>query len=114
MQIKAFLAKLNSAPDSIEFHDTMAVIEANYSYSPTAFSNGGLFNQAGENEGSCKIFAFARLHHLNQSQTLSCYGTYYRDEVLNNPEDNNHQNIQNFIKTGWDGIKFDNHVLKLK
>ena len=114
MQLENFLSKLNSSPDTIEFNETMAVIDVNYSYMPTIFSNGTILNQAGENEGSCKLFAFAQLHNLNKLQTLACFGSYYRDEVLKNPEGDNHQNIRNFMQTGWHGIEFEGTALVLK
>ena len=111
MQIEDFISKLNSSPDTIEFNETMAVIEVNYNYKPTAFTNGAILNQAGENEGSCKLFAFAQLQNLSKMQTLSCFGSYYRDDVLKNPEGNSHQNIRNFMQTGWHGIEFDGNAL---
>ncbi len=111
MQLDDFLAKLNSSHEAIEFNETMAVIEANYIYTPTGFTNDTIINQAGENEGSCKLFAFAQLHNLNEIQTLSCFGSYYRDEVLNNLDGSNHQNIRSFMQTGWRGIKFDGSAL---
>ena len=111
MLLEDFLLKLNSAPDSISFNDTMAVIAENYRYSPAEFSNGTLLNLVGENEGSCKIFAFAQLQKLNDSQTLACFGDYYRHDVLDNPDGTNHQNIRNFMQTGWDGIEFKNNAL---
>ncbi len=114
MQLKAFLDKLQSSPESIEFQDTMAVIEAAYLYSPTAFTNGELVNQAGENEGSCKLFAFAKLHELSEEKALACFGAFYCEDVLQNPDSDNHQNIRNFMKTGWDGITFENEALKTK
>ena len=114
MQIENFLSKLNSSPDTIEFNETMAVIDVNYNYTPTIFTNGTISNQAGENEGSCKLFAFAQLHNLNKLQTLACFGSYYRDEVLKNPEGDSHQNIRNFMQTGWHGIKFEGTALTLK
>jgi hypothetical protein len=114
MQLKAFLDNLQRFPESIEFQDAMAVIETAYEYSPTPFTNGKLVNQAGENEGSCKLFAFAKLQGLNEENTLACFGTYYRNDVLQNPESDNHQNIRNFMQTGWDGIKFDKVALTLK
>ena len=113
MNINSFLEKLNKTPQAIAFTETMAVIEATYNYEPTAFENGILHNQAGENAGSCKIFAFAELHNLSSAATLACFGEYYMD-VLNNPEASNHQNIRNFIKTGWDGIAFYGSPLSLK
>ena len=106
MNINSFLEKLNKTPESIDFADTIAVIEENYVFEPTAFENGVLHNAAGENSGSCKLFAFAELHNLPEAATLSCFGDYYYDDVLKNPEGTNHQNIRNFMKTGWDGIAF--------
>ncbi len=114
MQLKAFLDNLQRFPESIEFQDAMAVIETAYEYSPTTFTNGKLVNLAGENEGSCKLFAFAKLQDLNEENTLACFGAYYRNDVLQNPESDNHQNIRNFMQTGWDGIKFDKVALTLK
>jgi len=102
-----FLHKINTAPDTIEFGDTMAVIEALYCFTPTAFTNGSLLNQAGQNLGSCKLFAFARLQGFDTAQTLACFGAYYRNDVLLNPAGSDHQNIRNFMRTGWDGITFD-------
>ena len=114
MNITSFLEKLNKNPESISFTETIAVIEENYTFEPTAFENGVLHNTAEENTGSCKLFAFAELQNLSQSDTLSCFGAYYYDEVLKNPDGNNHQNIRNFIKTGWEGIAFYGSPLKLK
>lgn len=114
MQLKAFLDELQSSPESIEFQETMAVIEVVYLYSPTAFTNGELVNQAGENEGSCKLFAFAKLHELSEEKALACFGAFYYEDVLQNPDSDNHQNIRNFMKTGWDGITFENEALKTK
>lgn len=114
MSISYFLQKLKQAPNSIIFSETIAVIEENYNFTPTDFDNGTQHNAAGENSGSCKLFAFAKLQNLSQAETLACFGTYYFDEVLGNPEGINHQNIRNFIKTGWDGIQFEGEVLVLK
>ncbi|MDH5358080.1 MAG: HopJ type III effector protein [Gammaproteobacteria bacterium] len=111
MTIDAFLEKLSQQPDSIEFSDTMAVIEGNYSFTPTEFRNGDTINEANQNNGSCKIFAFGQLNDLSEQQTLACFGGYYRDDVLGNPEGDDHQNIRNFIKTGWAGIQFSGEAL---
>ena len=111
MNLSDFLQKLNETPDQIEFSDTMAVIEANYEFTPAAFSNGGTMNEAGENNGSCKIFSFGLLNSLSEQQTLACFGSYYRDDVLAHPENTDHQNIRNFIKSGWDGIHFKSAAL---
>ena len=111
MQLKIFLDNLQASPESIEFQNTMSVIETAYVYTPTAFKNGNLVNKAGENEGSCKLFAFAKLHGLSEDNTLTCFGGFYYDDVLQNPDSDNHQNIRNFMSTGWAGIEFENEVL---
>lgn len=114
MDLNAFLHKLNMTPDSIAFSDTMAVIEAIYEFTPAAFKNGDLMNDQGQNSGSCKLFAFAQLQGFSPQQTLACFGTYYRDDVLLHPDASDHQNIRNFMKTGWSGIKFNSSPLKAK
>lgn len=114
MDLNTFLKKLNSNPDSIAFSDTMAVIETLYEFIPTAFKNGALMNEQGQNSGSCKLFAFAQLQDLSPQQALACFGAYYRDDVLKNPAGTDHQNIRNFMKTGWAGIRFDGRPLKTK
>lgn len=106
MNIESFLEKLKKTPETITFAETIALIEANYIYSPTAFENGNHHNAAGENSGSCKLFAFAELESLTKDETLSCFGVYYFEDVLGNPAGTNHQNIRNFMKTGWDGVAF--------
>jgi hypothetical protein len=114
MQLNTFLDNLQTSPESIEFQDTMAVIDKAYVYTPASFTNRSLVNQAGENEGSCKLFAFAKLNNLDEEKTLACFGAYYREDVLQNPDSDSHQNIRNFMKTGWAGITFDNDVLASK
>lgn len=114
MELNDFLRRLNDAPDSIAFVDTIAVVDALYDFTPTAFRNGDQFNEAGQNNGSCKLFSFALLQGLSQQQTLHCFGAYYRDDVLNHPDGSDHQNIRNFIKTSWDGIAFDGTALTPK
>lgn len=114
MNLDTFRNKLNSTPEAIEFTDTMNIIEQLYDFTETAFNNGHLKNVAGENSGSCKLFYFARLQKLDQQQSLACFGSYYRDDVIQNPDTDNHQNIRNFMKSGWDGIKFSGEALKLK
>lgn len=114
MNLESFLEKLKQTPETITFVETIAVIEENYIFEPTAFENGLLHNAAGENSGSCKLFAFAEIQNLSEAATLSCFGAYYYDEVLGNPAGTNHQNIRNFMKTGWDGIAFYGSPLELK
>jgi hypothetical protein len=114
MNLESFLAKLNTQPTQIAFTDTMATIEENYTFTPTAFTNGETKNEADTNNGSCKIFAFGLLNNLNKEQTLACFGDYYRKDVLENPASDDHQNIRNFMTSGWAGIKFEGTALTAK
>jgi len=72
----------------------MSVIAENYEFTETAFTNGQQINEDGKNSGSCKLFCFAKLQKFNESQTLACFGAYYRDDVLKHPDTNDHQNIR--------------------
>ena len=114
MSLASFLEKIHNNI-LVSFDETIAVITENYHYQATEFSNGlnedTLVNKAGTNEGSCKIFAFAKIHQLDQQQTLDLFGDYYRLDVLNDPEGSGHQNIRNFMKYGWEGICFKGEAL---
>lgn len=113
MMLNDFIQRVKSG-DAIDFQDTMAVIADYYTYRPAEFSNGivqPLVNEAGRNEGSCKIFAFARMHQLSVPQTLALFGAYYREDVLQHPEGNDHQNIRHFMRDGWEGIAFKSEPL---
>ena len=112
MTMKRFIENIKNNPESIDFKELMDLIDSNYSFKETAFTNGDLINEAGQNSGSCKLFAFAKLHGLSKEQTLVCFGSYYRDDVLKDLKGDNHQNIRNFMKSGWDGIKFEGEPLK--
>ncbi len=100
-----------------DFEDTIAVIQEHFDYTPTRFKNGlsetAIINEAGKNEGSCKIFAFAQFMNLDADTTLKCFGRFYQD-VLNTPEGNDHLNIRNFMKDGWAGIAFQSLALSAK
>ncbi|EAR62249.1 HopJ type III effector protein [Neptuniibacter caesariensis] len=112
MTLNDFLLQLGGNTD-LDFEDTMQVIADNYIYTASAFSNGDVHNEAGTNEGSCKIFAFAKLNGLEEEKTLKCFGRFYQD-VLNTPEGDDHGNIRNFMKHGWSGINFESVALVAK
>ncbi|MDI1304059.1 MAG: HopJ type III effector protein [bacterium] len=114
MSPASFLEKLKQTPEAIAFTETIATIEENYTFTPTTFQNGSQINAAGENSGSCKLFAFSKLQNLTEAETLSCFGAYYYDDVLKNPAGTDHQNIRNFMKTGWNGIQFEGEALVSK
>ena len=112
--IEDFLKKLET-DNGVEFADTIKIIAGNYNDhlpfefctdNQSAFTNGAVENAAGANEGSCKIFAFAKLNDLTKEETLKLFGHHY-DDVLKTPNDTDHANIRNFMTYGWEGIKFD-------
>ena len=112
----AFIAELNNPEQNIDFEDCIAMINTHYHYTPTRFINGlsetKVINEAGQNEGSCRIFAFAQLMSLDQRMTLLCFGRFYQ-QVKATPEGTDHQNIRNFMKDSWAGIHFDGKALAL-
>ena len=110
MTPEQLLDALRAGP--VAFNDVMAVIDGHYTFTPTAFRNGDADNDAGSNNGSCKIFAFAQLHGLDETATLNAFGDFYTQDVLQNPEGNDHANIRNFIRSGWQGIVFNGQALK--
>ena len=109
--MKEFLQLLASAPNEIMFAQTMEVIDEHYNFNPTSFTNGDTHNEAGQNNGSCKIFAFAQLQELDEAATLACFGQFYREDVLQHPDGDDHANIRNFMQHGWAGIRFDGDAL---
>ena len=112
MTVIELIDKINCQPDDIDFAEVIATIDVHYKYTPTGFRNGNTYNEAGSNEGSCKIFAFARLNDLDEKQTLACFGKFYRDDVLGNPHGDDHANIRNFMQHGWGGIEFEGDALR--
>ncbi|EKO3372915.1 HopJ type III effector protein [Vibrio fluvialis] len=114
MELSALLTQLTEQPENVVFAEVIATIDAHYYFTPTAFDNGKTRNEANQNNGSCKIFAFAQLNQLSPEATLACFGDFYRQDVLQHPENDDHQNIRNFIHFGWDGVKFEGVALTAK
>lgn len=98
-----------------DFEDVLAYIGQHYRYVPTRFSNGvgeaPLQNEAGQNEGSCRVFALARLEKLSEQETLMLFGRFYQDDVLKQPNGSSHANIRRFMRDGWSGIHFEGAAL---
>lgn len=111
MTLAKLLAVISQEPHNVSFDDVINTINEHYQYTPTRFTNGDVVNESGTNEGSCKIFAFAQLNNLSKEQTLACFGKYYRDDVLGNPNGTDHGNIRNFMVSGWSGINFPSLAL---
>ena len=58
--MKNSIEQLRQALATLQFNETMEIVEALYDFTPTGFTNGDTRNEAGENNGSCKLFAFAK------------------------------------------------------
>jgi hypothetical protein len=114
MKLTTLLEATKMTPTSIAFSDVIATIDAHYTFTPTKFINGATTNLADQNNGSCKIFAFAKLHNLSVSETLALFGDFYRKDVLLHPTNDDHQNIRNFMEFGWEGIEFSAAALSEK
>lgn len=108
------IEKVKTQAESVAFSDTMAVIDNEYDFQAATFKNGEQANEAGQNNGSCKIFTFAKLHSLAAADTLQLFGDFYRVDVLQNPEGEDHQNIRQFMIHGWDGVSFESISLTPK
>ncbi|BBP42435.1 HopJ type III effector protein [Thiosulfativibrio zosterae] len=106
------IEQLNQHP--VEFAQVIATIENHYTFTPTEFHNGEQLNAANTNNGSCKIFAFAQMHQLSEQATLNAFGQFYTQDVLLNPNGDDHGNIRNFMKTGWSGVQFSGAALQAR
>ncbi|MBE7696447.1 HopJ type III effector protein [Tenacibaculum finnmarkense] len=111
MTLQEFKNKLRNTPKELDFSETMNVIEENYTFTPSAFKNGDLENTSTQNLGSCKVFSFAIKQQLSKEETLACFAQYYFIDVLETPNGAGHQNIRNFMKTGFEGLVFENETL---
>ncbi|SFR50328.1 HopJ type III effector protein [Thiomicrospira sp. ALE5] len=106
------IQQLHQGP--VAFNQVIATIEHYYTFTPTKFVNGSQANEAGQNNGSCKIFAFAKWHNLDSQTTLNAFGDFYTHDVLGFPDATDHQNIRQFMLHGWAGIRFSDEALKEK
>jgi hypothetical protein len=103
----------NLKDNSITFKEVIGFIERYYQHQPTAFKNGEAYNEATQNQGSAKVFAFAQLNNLSKEDTLFLFAEHYQS-VLNTPNGTDHQNIRQFMAHGWAGIAFEGQALVAK
>jgi hypothetical protein len=99
--------------NSLTFKEVIEFIEKDYQHQPTAFKNGEAYNEATQNQGSAKVFAFAQLNGLSAADTLYLFAEHYQS-VLGNPDGTDHQNIRQFMKHGWPGVVFEGEALSAK
>lgn len=95
------------------FKEVIEWIDAAYIHNPTAFKNGATYNEANQNQGSAKVFAFAQINQLSKADTLYLFAEHYQ-AVLAHPLANDHQNIRQFMQHGWEGIVFEGVALQAK
>lgn len=106
--VKKLLSAL--AAGEINFAAVLANIDDQYTHVPTAFKNGDQTNSSTENQGSARALFYARLNNLSKEETLRLFAEHYQN-VLDNPTANNHQNIRQFMLSGWEGVLFEGTVL---
>ncbi|MEJ5964168.1 HopJ type III effector protein [Pedobacter immunditicola] len=102
-QLKTLITGLKAK--TITFNEVISFIESQYNHQPTAFKNGEVDNEATQNQGSAKVFAFAQRQQLSEADTLYLFAEHYQ-AVLANPDAADHQNIRQFMVHGWAGIQF--------
>lgn len=95
---------------AIGFNDVINFIDDFYRYTPVKFTNGDAVNEAGDNEGSAKVFGFAKHHGLSQLDTLKLFGEHYQS-VLDTPNGTDHANIRNFLHWGWSAFLMEKNPL---
>ena len=110
-QLQTLLASLKTI--TTPFAKVIEFIDTHYTHQATAFKNGGTYNEATQNQGSARVFAFAKLNNLSAEVTLYLFAEHYQ-AVLATPGGTDHQNIRQFMAHGWDGIVFEGEALTAK
>lgn len=107
--MEEFLAQVRAG--QLPFSEIIAFIESKYRVHPTGFQNGEQYNAPTQNQGSAKVLYFAQLQQLSEVDTLLLFSEHYK-AVLATPEGSDHQNIRQFKKRGWEGVRFEGTVLE--
>ncbi|TXR54798.1 HopJ type III effector protein [Reinekea thalattae] len=113
MTLNELLEAVYANRSDLKFDQVLACIDAEFEFTPCAFANGNLNNSAEQNQGSCKVLSFAFKAGLNESQALLLFAEHYQS-VLADPEGDAHQNIRQFMNTGWKGVSFEKVALQKK
>ena len=58
--------QLKNTPEELVFSNVIAYIDEHYEFTPTKFTNGNTVNEANQNNGSCKVFSFAKINQLSR------------------------------------------------
>lgn len=105
MTLQELLGKVYANDPTLAFNDVLDCIDEHFIFTPTPFVNGKLSNSAEQNQGSCKVLAFAHQAGLHPEQALLLFAEHFR-AVKQNPNGDDHQNIRNFMASGWQGLSF--------
>ena len=97
----------------VMFEDVMEMVDKWYETQLLEFTNGDVVNKPSENDGSARVLSYAALSNLGKDDTLKLWGQYYR-EVKDDPDGDSHSNIRSFMKTGWEGVPFENGIALTK
>ena len=97
--------KIEMSGDDLMFQEFIDMCDEQYEDGLIEFKNGDIVNKPNENHGSAKVLSYAALADFDKETTLKLWGQYYRD-VKATPDGDDHQNIRNFMKYGWDGVDF--------
>eukprot|EP00241_Pyramimonas_parkeae_P009262 CAMPEP_0114239076 /NCGR_PEP_ID=MMETSP0058-20121206/8258_1 /TAXON_ID=36894 /ORGANISM="Pyramimonas parkeae, CCMP726" /LENGTH=145 /DNA_ID=CAMNT_0001351215 /DNA_START=290 /DNA_END=727 /DNA_ORIENTATION=+ len=112
------LCDLEFGLTGVRFEEVMDMVGQCYTFTPTGYTSGAglpseVCNEPNTNNGSCKVFAFAKLNDLDEEATLRLFCEHY-EQVLGDPEGNSHLNIRNFMANGWQGLVMETSPLRLK
>jgi histidinol phosphatase-like PHP family hydrolase len=105
-----FLEQLKSSGEII-FSDFTDLIDSEYIFLPTAFTNGDLVNKEDENQGSAKVFCFGSMHELSEYEVLRCFGEHYQSVLNSLVDGTSHLNIRSFMRRGWKGVSINAEAL---
>ena len=98
----------------LSFSRVLDVINKNYDFTPTAFGVvASAPNTAGQNEGACRVLAFAKDQNLDKGATLQLFAEHYQN-VSDDPDGETHQNIRLLMAHGLDGVWFEKNPLSRK
>ncbi len=101
--VQELLAALKSGES--HFSEVITFIDSRKEHQPVAFKNGEITNEATQNQGSARVFLFAKEQNLDEEDTLRLFAEHYQ-AVISDLNGDNHQNIRQFMKHGWAGVEF--------
>ena len=110
---EVFNANVEMDAGDLKFEEVIELIDTHYETGLLEFKNGDIVNQSGENVGSAQVLSYAALSGMDKETTLKLWGQYHRD-VLATPDGDDHANIRNFMKYGWEGVPFENGIALTK